>query len=339
MRIAFDVYGSGLGNNGGSRTIVKSANALTDLGHEVFVFSHCDNFFTWTPLKGEHISLPDEAQAFSFPKVDAVIATASPTSFHAYELSKRQKALSAYWIRGIEFWSKPLEYLAKTYRIPWNVLMVNSGWQKKYVDEFKPPTGVQIQYPGLEIDLFVPGCRRPFVEVPVIGGIYSIPRKRHKNFDEWVMILGNLSVMSDRKIKSALLTHEYLDDLARYCADEQCVSPNEKEKRDFYRGIDIWLATTNLDGLHLPPMEAALCGAALVGNGVWTSGMSDHAVHGETALLYSGVQNAVECVRYLMGNPEYTANLAENHRRLLVEKMGTRESQMGRMVKRFEDAG
>ena len=35
MRILFECRNCGLGNNGGTSTIIKSANALVNLGHEV----------------------------------------------------------------------------------------------------------------------------------------------------------------------------------------------------------------------------------------------------------------------------------------------------------------
>ena len=37
MRITFNLINCGLGNNGGTQTIVRSANTLRELGHDVFI--------------------------------------------------------------------------------------------------------------------------------------------------------------------------------------------------------------------------------------------------------------------------------------------------------------
>ena len=45
----------GLGNQGGSSTLIKSGNALVDMGHEIFFVDSMRNQHTWTPLKAKHI--------------------------------------------------------------------------------------------------------------------------------------------------------------------------------------------------------------------------------------------------------------------------------------------
>ena len=85
MRIIFDLRRVGLGDNGGSSTIVNSANTLVDLGHDVVVFDSIKNQHTWTPLKAEHIITGKNRK---IPDADFIIATGRSEE-HTSELQSR----------------------------------------------------------------------------------------------------------------------------------------------------------------------------------------------------------------------------------------------------------
>ena len=65
MKIGFNAIGCGLGNNGGTRTILKCGEALSRLGHKVFIIATV-NKFTWFPAKNVVSKIP--------PGLDALIA-------------------------------------------------------------------------------------------------------------------------------------------------------------------------------------------------------------------------------------------------------------------------
>ena len=48
MKLAFNGMNSGLGNNGGTRTILKCAEVLNDIGHECYVVVNVDNYTNFT---------------------------------------------------------------------------------------------------------------------------------------------------------------------------------------------------------------------------------------------------------------------------------------------------
>jgi len=319
MKIAFNVYGSGLGNNGGSRTVVRSANALTRLGHEVYVFSHCDNLYTWDKLIGGHI----KSEKSFFPQVDIGIATACTTAHHTISMKPQIFKKAAYWIRGIELWSNPYDYLIKTYNLPFDLIMANSEWQVNLIQTlvFKK---IVLQYPGLELDWFTPGTKKKD-HIIQVGALFH-PAK-HKGPEELFKIISLSQDDITFKFLSANPIGEYKDVI---------INPSTIEKREYYRNCDIWLATTKLDGLHLPPMEAGLCGATLVANGRQSAGMSDHAFDGKTSLVYNELIEAAEGIHKLVENPELRKKLNSNHRALLKRKMDTREYQMNKMVSKFE---
>ncbi len=66
MKILFDTHGCPLANNGGSSTIVKSANTLVDLGHEVTIIANARNQHDWTPLKANYKIFCDINNNFHF---------------------------------------------------------------------------------------------------------------------------------------------------------------------------------------------------------------------------------------------------------------------------------
>ena len=52
MRFVFNLLDVGLGNNGGSRTIIKCGEALASLGIEVIMYSNVQSGYTWHEPKG-----------------------------------------------------------------------------------------------------------------------------------------------------------------------------------------------------------------------------------------------------------------------------------------------
>ena len=57
MKIVFNLMGVGLGNNGGSSTLIKSANTLFDLGENVVIADSGSSRYTWGPIKVPHMKL------------------------------------------------------------------------------------------------------------------------------------------------------------------------------------------------------------------------------------------------------------------------------------------
>jgi hypothetical protein len=106
------------------------------------------------------------------------------------------------------------------------------------------------------------------------------------------------------------------------------------EMTEMYNSIRVWIAPTELEGLHNPPMEASLCGCALVCTDHPRSGMSDYAVHRKTALLYPArnLEVAAAYVKELMCDDDLAGYLNNNMVSLLREKIGTRKENMLKML-------
>ena len=111
-------------------------------------------------------------------------------------------------------------------------------------------------------------------------------------------------------------------------------SPSSDALRSFYNKIKVWMAPTELEGLHNPPMEASLCGCGLVATDHGMSGMSDYAKHLDTALVYPAgdLKLASEYVNTLMKDHGLREELNNNMVELLREKIGSRQENMKKML-------
>ena len=86
MKIVFNVVNCGLGNNGGSHTIVQSANTLQHLGHDVTILDSGKNKYNWSKLNVKHLIGKIEDVKDS----DVIIGTGVKT-FESTSKSKIQK--------------------------------------------------------------------------------------------------------------------------------------------------------------------------------------------------------------------------------------------------------
>ena len=71
MKIIFNLFDTGLGNNGGSHTLVRSANTLVSLGHDVTIVDSVPNCYSWSPFKFKHLVVKNVNE---FPNGDVVTA-------------------------------------------------------------------------------------------------------------------------------------------------------------------------------------------------------------------------------------------------------------------------
>jgi glycosyltransferase involved in cell wall biosynthesis len=299
MRIGFNLLGTGLGNNGGSRTLIKCAEALQDLKHEVFLVTTANNY-RWHKIKVPIVG--------RIPPLDVIIATGIGSVATTVKANVPQKF---YYIRGYETWRVKEAQLFKSYR-SLNCI-VNSEWLQNHLAS----KGVHshLIYPGIDDgDFFVEAEKKE----DILGGIFS---KRHqtKRHDDVIKVAKRLGV------KLLLLNRDIS-------------SPTPAELRAFYNRIKVWLCPSELEGLHNCPMEAGLCGAGLVTTDHKRGGTSDYAIDKETCLVYPArnLQMAADKVQTLLFDDDLRERLNGAMRRLLADKIGTRSQNMAKMVQIFE---
>ncbi len=301
MRVVFNLQFVGLGNNGGSRTLIKCAETLQDLGCDVVIATSA-NRYSW-----HNIRVPVVNKA---PKCDIIVAT----GFGSVRSTLAHKTKTKfYYIRGFEQWQAPEKKLLKTFR-SLNCI-VNSEWLRDHLAKSKIKS--ELIYPGLDFeDFYIANNDRE----KIIGGIFS---KRHKTkrHDDVIKLgerLGYKVLLLNRDIQ-----HPTISDL-----------------RDFYNKIKVWVSPSELEGLHNCPHEAALCGCLLVVTDHPRGGVNDYAT-ARTALVYSArdINQAAEQVEWAMTDEKLRKKLSSRMIELLKTKIGSRRHNMEKMIQLFRTGG
>lgn len=296
MKIVFNLHRVGLGNNGGSRTIIKSAESLASLGHEVILSIDIKNKYTWEKIGGEVKVLYGNKS----PKGDVIIATGYD-SVRSTLLSPIKKKF--YFIRGFEVWRTTKDNLFKSYKSL--RCIVNSSWLQKMLK--KRGVKSSLIYNGLDFnDFYNMNVAR---ENP-LGALYHKKHKtkNHAFVQKCADIRGTPLLSLNKDIKN----------------------PNSTQLNDWYNNINVWISASELEGLHNPPMEASLSGCGLVATDHPRSGVSDYAIHNKTALVYKhgDKTDAMNCIKKLLSDDNTRRELNLNMVELLRTKIGTREKNM-----------
>jgi len=320
MRIAFNGVGCGFGNNGGTQSVFRMAAALASEGAQVEVWSHYPNVFTWFDLEVPFrlTSLEDA------PEVDVLINTGSPTTRSTYEF--RRKKVGVQWLRAHETWRVQEHVLFDLYSLDMP-LWANSEWMVNLVSDAGIRDDCEVQYCGVPHQLFYP-VETIRSDSLVVGGLWSLkPRKCSGR----ILNIASHPELSDVKWK--LLGAEpkpHLPKNVKYCRQ-----PSTKAKRAMYSSCDIWFAPSESEGLHIPPMEAALCGAAVVARDIPAAGNMDYCHHGLTGILYSGIPEAVSAINSLRDNGA-RSGMSFAMREVIRAKIGDVTTNAKRMLARLE---
>ena len=118
--------------------------------------------------------------------------------------------------------------------------------------------------------------------------------------------------------------------------DKYFQKPDSATKNTFYNHINIWLAPTQLEGLHMPPAEAMLTGCPVICTNAPMSGMQDYVVGGENGLVAeNNYDSFLENIESMLKNRDSMFNYGSMARER-VFKLGSREENMGKMVEFIE---
>lgn len=287
-----------MANNGGSRTLLKCGETLSSLGHDVIFYGCNIGGYTWHKPVGIKFSknkFPDDC--------DAAIATGYHSVPSVVKCDSKHKL---YYIRGFEKWVVDEGKLFESYKKL--KCIVNSEWLSKKLSD----NGIEnkIIYPGLDFDIFYDeNAPRNY-----LGALYHT-KHATKNHVDAVKVANKANIdliMLNRDLKNG----------------------SQDECREFYNKTFAWFAPTELEGLHNPPMEAALCGSSIVCSNSISNGMSDYAIHNKTALVYKhgDLDCATRFVRLLYKDKNLRDELNGNMLELLKNKIGSRKQNMSKFA-------
>lgn len=325
MRIIFDLRRVGLGNNGGSLTLIKSGNALVELGHDVFFIDSSRNQHIWTPLKAKHMIVKDEKR---IPDADFIIATGyrsvDPTC-----LAPDRCGIKAHYIRGWETWQMSEKQIVKRVLKRPTIKIVNGiGLQEKLKSY-----GISsyIIRPGYDFDQIYPTHKRKSKKRVVLGGIYLSGARGNRKRTTWLF-------EAARHIKGVefwLFGNERAPQ--DHLVDKYVRSPSPEEKNEFYNSIDIWMAPSYLEGLHIPPAEAMMTECPVVGTDAKLSGIEDYVINGKTGLLSNNnLSDFISVVELLVKDNKMRERMGKQGRKKIIE-IGDRKKNMQKMIDLFTE--
>lgn len=281
MNIVFDMMNCGLGDNGGTRTILLCQKTLKAMGHRCVIFAATDNF-SW--FKHDNVSSSISIDT------DVIIATSCNTVSSVFRSKVPKKA---WYIRAHESWAMKDHQLRACYNAGLFNIVNSKGLQRR-LSSYGADS--EVVYQGIDFDLWENRNLRPTNKIR-IGCLHTTqPRKRWKDFVELSEILG-MEKYEYVGIGNAKPTDTFLTDFK--------LNANVEELNDLYSSCHIWFAPTENEGLHNVPMEAALCGCLIVCSDHPLNGMIfDYAVKDMTAMVYEfgKIEQAADCIR----NPDWS---------------------------------
>jgi glycosyltransferase involved in cell wall biosynthesis len=324
MRILFNLFGVGCGNNGGTVTLFKSANTLSKLGHDVKVIDGGKNQNTWIKLNVPHVIVKNVHEA---PDADVIIATGIKS---VDSTDKSNVKIKAWYIRGWETWVLPDEDVARITKGSPTLKIVNSLCLQNKLKQH----GLEsvIVYPGYDFNEIYPMDIRKNNSKVILGGLFNSGKKWARKRCEWLIdIFKTLS--RTHNIEMVMFGTDFGMEFKGCTFFRQ---PTIDVKNRVLNTVDVWVAPTMNEGLHIPPAEAGLTEACVVGTNAEMTGMQDYLIHNETGLVSkNSLESLTKAVEYAIINKELRERLGKNLRKKVLE-IGDRRTNMTKFANILE---
>ncbi len=324
MRITWYVA-VGVRNCGGVAIIYDFANHMKALGHEVTVVLGSANKFTWFPLHMEVVYNPSRDPRW-VPDADVVVFsnTKSAETIAALPISKGRKF---HYVQDYEVWANTEEQIWASWSQPTTKLVAANYLKESILKNTGLPSTI-VHY-GMDFDVFYNENLRdnqPFT----IGALYNpLPRKR---FSEVIQVFQKVK----KEIPDARLLLFGTEDKPQLPVEcEYIKTPSKDQLRTLYSRCHAWIAMSEQEGLHIPPMEAMSCGCVLVCTDI--GGMKDYAIDQKTALTVTvgDVEGAARHLLALHDDPALYRQLQTNSL-AHIRDMGSRRENVVKMIDLFK---
>lgn len=322
MKIIFNLLNVGIGNNGGSHSLVKSANILSELGNDVVIVSDGKSQYTWGKIVVPYLKIKDINEVFG----DVIIAT----GIRSLKSTNKSKIKKKYhYIRGHEIWNFPEKELIEKIQESPTIKIVNSICLKNKLKSFNIES--TIIRPGYDFNEIFPLNIRGENKKIILGGIFNQGKKRQTKRTEWIFLAYKI------------LKEKYPIELMMYGSDGEPVlfldkylkDPTIEEKNKLYNMIDIWLSPSELEGLHIPPAEALLTECSVVTTNAKMSGTEDYIINDQTGLVSENNFNSfLSCIEILINHKMIRKELGKSGREKILS-LGSRKDNMLKMIEFF----
>jgi glycosyltransferase involved in cell wall biosynthesis len=327
--ITFLLPGPGHIPVGGLKVAYEYANGLSRLGHAVVVV-HPASLYIDTPLKRKprlmagyiyrgmtgkyrpnswfpldssvRMRWTPSLAARYVPDADVVIATAWQTAEWASQYPA-SKGRQFYLIQHLETWNGHLDRMYRTWTAPLEKIVIARWLERIALDLGQKATHIPN---GLDFTKF-------YVQTPITERDPNSVAMLFQDYD-WKG--------SADGVRALCIVREQVPDLRAtlfgvpprppslpgWIHYHSC--PPQDILRGIYNSVAIFVAPSWAEGWPLPPAEAMMCGAALVGTDI--GGHQEYAIHEETALLSPAKDPAGLAVnlKRLIDDPELRLRIA-----------------------------
>jgi len=333
MKIIFNSMNCGLGNNGGSQTIVKSANTLIDLGHDVSIIDTGKNKHTWNELKANHIILKHINDC---PSCDIIIGTGIKT-LHKTSICKTAKK-KFHWIRGWETWQvSPKQMLNMFYTNQNEVNLVTNGAGIQKILR-KNNVKSKIQLAGLDIPKIKYVSTKKADNTLTIGGLINTKHKT-KQSEYLYHIFSYLSIILNSSIQVRLMTFGAEGVKRKVFNNHFHIShPDNEKKNNIYDNVDFWISSSINEGFHIPPAEFMLRNnGVVVGVDHPLNGTKHYLKNKETGYTCeNNWKQIADLIINKMNNNIELDMLSNSAYYKITDDIGSREKNMKKFVKLME---
>ena len=237
----------------------------------------------------------------------------------------------AHYIRGWETWQMNEEQIVeKVLKSPTIKLVNGIGLQEKLMQY---GFSSHIIRPGYDFDQIYPTHVRDSNKKVVIGGIYLSGARGSRKRTQWLFSAVRNLKTKYKDIEFWLFGNE--GGPQDHLVDKYIRMPNAKEKNKFYNSVDIWMAPSYLEGLHIPPAEAMMTGCPVVSTKAEMSGVRDYIVDGESGILSkNNLSSFVSDVEHLYNHKECRLRLGKAAIKS-IHNIGNRKKNMQIMIDLF----
>ena len=326
MIILFDLRNVGLGNNGGSLTLIKSGNTLQNMGHEVYFLDSGKNKHTWEKLECEHIIVQHNEE---IPSADFIIATGYKSVAKTVSAPGRC-GHKAHWIRGWETWQFPPKKIVSHILEAPTIKLVNSLGLRGKLKSFNFKS--RIIRPGYDLTELTPNRKRGKKHRFTIGGLFTRGKHEQIKRANWVIETYRYLKKKYGNIDLWMFGNEVI---SGGMVDNYFHRPTMDAKQYMYNNIDVWLSPAIQEGLHMPPAEAMMTGCPVVGVDAELSGTHDYLIDGITGIISeNNLTSFMENVEKLYLNHELRKDMGIRARQK-VEEIGDREFNMQKLIDYF----
>jgi len=300
------------------------------MGHEVYFVDSMRNKHSWTPLKAEHIITKPNDNS-KLPDADFIIATGYK-SVGTTVIAPGRCGHKVHWIRAWEHWQMSDARIVDSVLKAPTLKLVNSICLQDKLKSYGFDS--HIIRPGYDFgQIFPMNVRGGDKKNIILGGLYREGVHGRRKRTPWLFDTARFMKTRYKNVKFWMFGSE--PDPQDHIIDFYMRSPSKDQKNDFYNNVDIWMAPTMSEGLHLPPAEAMMTECAVVGTVAELSGIQDYVVQDETGLLSKNdIRSFRIDVEHLYKHPKCRERLGKAGREKIIE-IGDRKKNMQVMVDLF----